>query len=90
MGSTKRSMPDYSFDADPNTGVSVYDSTRCQGVSGWLLFGGTKRVISGAGRNCAFSRSFFIQIPLQNFARYSENKYFFYQLLRCFDWNGRW
>jgi kumamolisin len=38
---TKRSIPDFSFDADPNTGVSVYDSTSCQGLSGWLVFGGT-------------------------------------------------
>ncbi len=37
----KRSAPDFSFDADPNSGVSVYDSTRCQGSSGWLVFGGT-------------------------------------------------
>ena len=39
--STKRSAPDLSFDADPNSGVSVYDSTQCQGHSGWLVFGGT-------------------------------------------------
>ena len=38
---TQRSAPDFSFDADPNSGVSVYDSTRCQGRSGWLVFGGT-------------------------------------------------
>ena len=36
-----RGVPDFSFDADPNSGVSVYDSTRCQGASGWLVFGGT-------------------------------------------------
>ena len=36
-----RGVPDYSFDADPNSGVSVYDSTACQGMSGWLVFGGT-------------------------------------------------
>lgn len=36
-----RGVPDFSFDADPNSGVSVYDSTRCQGLSGWLVFGGT-------------------------------------------------
>ncbi len=36
-----RGIPDFSFDADPNTGVSVYDSTSCQGLSGWLVFGGT-------------------------------------------------
>jgi kumamolisin len=38
---THRSAPDFSFDANPNTGVSVYDSTRCQGSVGWLVFGGT-------------------------------------------------
>jgi subtilase family serine protease len=38
---TQRSAPDFSFDADPNSGVSVYDSTPCQGLSGWLVFGGT-------------------------------------------------
>ncbi|MBZ5514880.1 MAG: S53 family peptidase [Acidobacteriia bacterium] len=36
-----RGAPDFSFDANPSTGVSVYDSTRCQGLSGWLVFGGT-------------------------------------------------
>jgi len=38
---TKRSAPDLSFDANPNSGVSVYDSTSCKGLSGWLVFGGT-------------------------------------------------
>ena len=38
---SSRGVPDFSFDADPNSGVSVYDSTRCQGLSGWLVFGGT-------------------------------------------------
>src|SRR6266851_2988910 len=38
---TQRGAPDFSFDADPNSGVSVYDTTRCQGQSGWLVFGGT-------------------------------------------------
>jgi len=36
-----RGVPDYSFDADPNSGVSVYDSTSYAGMSGWLIFGGT-------------------------------------------------
>lgn len=36
-----RGTPDISFDADPYTGVSVYDSTPCQGYSGWMVFGGT-------------------------------------------------
>ncbi|HEX7796518.1 MAG TPA: S53 family peptidase [Vicinamibacterales bacterium] len=38
---SSRAVPDISFDADPNTGVAVYDSTRCQGLSGWMVFGGT-------------------------------------------------
>jgi subtilase family serine protease len=37
----RRGVPDFSFDADPNTGVSVYDSTSCQGLVGWMVFGGT-------------------------------------------------
>jgi kumamolisin len=36
-----RGTPDYSFNANPASGVSVYDSTSCQGFSGWLVFGGT-------------------------------------------------
>jgi kumamolisin len=38
---SRRGAPDISFDADPNSGVAVYDSTPCQGLSGWLVFGGT-------------------------------------------------
>jgi subtilase family serine protease len=38
---SQRGVPNFSFDADPNSGVSVYDSTSCQGWSGWLVFGGT-------------------------------------------------
>ncbi len=30
-----------SADADPSTGVAVYDSTANRGASGWLVFGGT-------------------------------------------------
>jgi len=36
-----RGSPDFSFDSDPHSGVSVYDSTPCNGLSGWLVFGGT-------------------------------------------------
>lgn len=36
-----RGIPDVSFDANPNTGVSVYDSTSYQGQSGWFTLGGT-------------------------------------------------
>ncbi|MGA2327126.1 MAG: S53 family peptidase [Bryobacteraceae bacterium] len=41
VSGSHRGAPDLSFDADPNTGVSVYDSTKCQGMSGWMVFGGT-------------------------------------------------
>ncbi len=37
----KRATPDVSLDADPASGVSVYDSTPYQGQSGWWTVGGT-------------------------------------------------
>ena len=40
-GCAKRAVADVSAVADPNTGVAVYDTTRTQGRSGWLVFGGT-------------------------------------------------
>ncbi|GAC1443581.1 MAG: peptidase S8 [Mycobacteriales bacterium] len=40
-GCAKRTVADVSAVADPNTGVSVYDSFTYQGASGWLVFGGT-------------------------------------------------
>ena len=36
-----RATPDVSLDADPNSGVSVYDSYRYYGQSGWFTVGGT-------------------------------------------------
>ncbi len=36
-----RATPDLSLDADPASGVSVYDSTRYQGQKGWWTVGGT-------------------------------------------------
>jgi hypothetical protein len=36
-----RTTPDVSFNADPNSGVSVYDSTPYSGQSGWFQVGGT-------------------------------------------------
>lgn len=36
-----RAVADVSADADPNTGVAVYDSYSYQGASGWMQFGGT-------------------------------------------------
>ncbi|HEX6498127.1 MAG TPA: S53 family peptidase [Micromonosporaceae bacterium] len=40
-GCSNRAVADVSAVADPNTGVAVYDSTAYQGLSGWLVFGGT-------------------------------------------------
>lgn len=37
----KRAVADVSADADPYTGVAVYDSTSYLGQSGWMVFGGT-------------------------------------------------
>jgi len=37
----KRGVPDVAFDADPNTGVAVYDSTKYNTQSGWFEVGGT-------------------------------------------------
>jgi subtilase family serine protease len=38
---SKRGVPDVSFEANPSTGVSVYDSTAFEGQSGWWTLGGT-------------------------------------------------
>lgn len=37
----RRATPDVSLDADPNSGVSVYDSVAYSGQSGWWTVGGT-------------------------------------------------
>jgi len=39
--SGKRATPDVSLDADPNSGVSVYDTVRYSGQVGWFTVGGT-------------------------------------------------
>jgi hypothetical protein len=36
-----RTTPDVAYNADPNTGFAVYDSTGFQGQSGWIQVGGT-------------------------------------------------
>jgi len=59
----KRATPDVSLDADPASGVSVYDTTRYQGRSGWFTVGGTsasspmwagRAAVSGAVVNSAY------------------------------------
>ncbi|WP_243302156.1 S53 family peptidase [Geothrix oryzisoli] len=41
MTGSGRGVPDISSDADPNTGVAVYDTTSYHGRSGWWVVGGT-------------------------------------------------
>ena len=41
LPTSAREIPDVSFDADPQTGVGVYDSYGYQGQSGWFQVGGT-------------------------------------------------
>jgi subtilase family serine protease len=59
----KRATPDVSLDADPASGVSVYDSFRYQGQSGWFTVGGTsasspmwaaRAAVDGAVVNAAY------------------------------------
>jgi subtilase family serine protease len=58
-----RGTPDVSLDADPNSGVSVYDSTRYHGQKGWFTVGGTsasapmwaaQSAVAGAVVNAAY------------------------------------
>ncbi len=41
QGSGHRSTPDVAFDADPITGVAVYDTDPAIGIGGWVQVGGT-------------------------------------------------
>jgi subtilase family serine protease len=41
LTSGARGIPDVSFDANPSTGVSIFDSTSFEGQSGWFTVGGT-------------------------------------------------
>ncbi|HEV3380871.1 MAG TPA: hypothetical protein VG142_07825 [Trebonia sp.] len=41
QSSGMRQMPDVAFDADPATGVAIYDSVPYDGLSGWWEVGGT-------------------------------------------------
>ena len=59
----KRATPDVSLDADPASGVSVYDSTSYNGRKGWFTVGGTsasspmwaaRSAVAGAVANSAY------------------------------------
>jgi subtilase family serine protease len=73
-----RATPDVSFDADPNTGVAVYDSTPYGGSSGWWQVGGTSlsspcwaAIIALADQNAAtpLSNNNLISSPIYNAAK---------------------
>jgi subtilase family serine protease len=58
-----RATPDVALDADPASGVSVYDSTKTQGQTGWFVVGGTsasspmmaaRSAVAGAVVNSAY------------------------------------
>ena len=40
-GCSNRTVGDVAYDANPDTGVAVYDSVDYEGYVGWLVFGGT-------------------------------------------------
>jgi len=40
-GCARRTVADVSADADPNTGLAIYDTTAYNGMSGWIQVGGT-------------------------------------------------
>jgi subtilase family serine protease len=47
QNSGKRTIPDVSFDADPSTGVAVYDSYNNAGLTPWEQVGGTSLAATG-------------------------------------------
>jgi len=79
-----RATPDVSYDANPNTGVAVYDSTSYFGQSGWLVFGGTSAgspqwaglvALADQGRATPLSSNSLTSAPVYNAAAaaYSSN-----------------
>ncbi len=65
QSSGHRSVPDVSYDGDPNSGMAVYDSTAYQGYTGWWTVGGTSAgapqwaalvAIANAGRSTALGQ----------------------------------
>ena len=46
-----RTTPDVSYDANPSTGVSVYDSTPYEGYRDWFTVGGTSVGAPSVGGN---------------------------------------
>ena len=70
-----RATPDLSLDADPNSGVSVYDSTPYESQTGWWTVGGTsastpmvaaEAAVKGADVNAAYIYATPANIPFRD------------------------
>ena len=72
----KRAVPDVSFNADPSSGIAVYDSTPYQGVTGWFEVGGTSvgapawAGIRALGGNSTNNTKFYQDAATTNYASY--------------------
>ncbi|MDE1764303.1 MAG: hypothetical protein KGH88_08680 [Thaumarchaeota archaeon] len=78
----ERAIPDVAYDADPNTGVAVYDSVTYNGQSGWFEVGGTSAgapqwsaisAIANSGNANLASASFGISTALYGAASGAES-----------------
>ena len=84
QASGHRGIPDVAFDADPNTGVYVYDTTSYYGQTGWFVIGGTSVgapswaaviALADESRTSGLSTSL-LASPLYSAAASSYNGYF--------------
>jgi len=70
-----RGVPDVSYNADPNTGVLIYDTTPYQGGTGWWVVGGTSAgapqwaAIQSLGRS-ASNANFYTDAASAGYASY--------------------
>jgi subtilase family serine protease len=70
-----RGVPDVSYNADPNTGVLVYDSTPYNGQTGWWIVGGTSAgapqwaAIQALGLSCS-NANFYVDAKSVNYPSY--------------------
>jgi subtilase family serine protease len=70
-----RGVPDVSYNADPNTGVLVYDTTPYKGGTGWWIVGGTSAgspqwaAIQALGRS-ASNANFYVDAASSSYASY--------------------
>lgn len=76
----RRGTPDFSFDSDPYSGVWVYDTTSCQGLSGWMVFGGTSvatqalaGIVNLAGGFNGGSEQSFLYTTYGNWTNYNDD-----------------